>query len=132
MAENAKKSPKIGIVDIPFVVNHTPSVLALRQLQQQNAVAIQQWINGINAQLMQEQNLQNRQNLANVYQSELNKRQQALQVQYAQMAQGIDAELSKVITDVAKQEKLDYVFAKGMVVFGADDITVKVIEAQKK
>ena len=48
------------------------------------------------------------------------------------MAQGIDAELSKVITDVAKQEKLDYVFAKGMVVFGADDITVKVIEAQKK
>ena len=55
-----------------------------------------------------------------------------LQLEYNQKVQGIDVELTKLIADVAKKEHFDYVFAKGIVVYGAEDLTQKVADALKK
>ena len=133
MTTNTKSNqPKIGIVDIPFLVNHTPSVAVLRQEQAQKAQALHQWVNAANAQIAQEQNQENKKALAQKYQLEFNQRQQMLQVEHAQKVQSVDAELTKLIADVAKKEKLDYVFAKGIVVYGGIDITEKVVDALKK
>ena len=123
---------KIAVVDVQFLVNQTPSVLALRAEQQQNALIIQNWINGVNSQLSQIADQNTRNATAQQYQIELNKRQQMLQSQYAMKIQAIDAELSKLISDVANEKKLDYVFAKGMVVFGGTDITEDVAKLLKK
>ncbi|MBQ9034719.1 MAG: OmpH family outer membrane protein [Alphaproteobacteria bacterium] len=123
---------KIAVVDVQFLVNQTPSVLALRAEQQQNASIIQNWINGVNSQLSQIADQNTRNATAQQYQIELNKRQQMLQSQYAMKIQAIDAELSKLISDVANEKKLDYVFAKGMVVFGGTDITEDVAKLLKK
>ena len=65
------------------------------------------------------------------YQLELTQKQQIIQQNHTQKVQVIDASLSKLIADVAKQEKLDYVFAKGTLVFGGQDITQKVADAMK-
>ena len=123
---------KIAVVDVQFLVNQTPAVLALRAEQQQNASIIQNWINGVNSQLSQIADQNTRNATAQQYQIELNKRQQMLQSQYAMKIQAIDAELSKLVSDVANEKKLDYVFAKGMVVFGGTDITEDVAKLLKK
>lgn len=123
---------KIAIVDVQALVNQTPSVWALRSEQQQNASIIQNWVNGVNNQLNQIADQNTRQATAQQYQIELNKRQQMLQNEYALKIQAIDAELSKLVSDVATEKKLDYVFAKGTVVFGGTDITSDVAELIKK
>ena len=63
---------------------------------------------------------------------ELTQRQQMLQLEHNQKIQGIDVELTKLIADIAQKEHFDYVFAKGIVVFGAEDLTQKVANAMKK
>lgn len=123
---------KIAIVDVQALVNQTPSVIALRAEQQNNMAIIQNWVNGVNGQLSQVADLNQRAALTQQYQLELNKREQILQSQYAQKVQAIDAELSKLVSDVATEKKLDYVFAKGMVVFGGTDITADVASRLKK
>lgn len=131
-ASSSLSGAKIAVVDVQALVNQTPSVLALRAEQQQNAAIIQNWVNGVNSQLNQIADQNTRNATAQQYQIELNKRQQALQNQYALKIQTIDAELSKLVSDVAAEKKLDYVFAKGMVVFGGTDITAEVAKRIKK
>lgn len=123
---------KIAVVDVQFLVNQTPAVLALRAEQRQNTSIIQNWINGVNSQLSQIADQNTRNATAQQYQIELNKRQQMLQSQYAMKINAIDAELSKLVSDVANEKKLDYVFAKGTVVFGGTDITEDVAKLLKK
>lgn len=123
---------KIAVVDIQALVSQTPSVLALRQERQNQIAGLQQWVNGANAEINQQTDQNAKAALFQKYQLEFNQRQQMLQTEYVQKVQSIDAELSKLIADVAKKEKLDYVFAKGIVVFGGTDITSKVAEMLKK
>ena len=123
---------KIAVVDVQRLVSQTPSVMALRQERQNQLVGLQQWVNSANAEINQQTDQNTKAALFQKYQQELNQRQQALQSEYAQKVQSIDAELSKLIADVAKKEKLEYVFAKGIVVYGGEDITDKIAEAMKK
>ena len=123
---------KIAVVDIQALVSQTPSVLALRQERQNQIAGLQQWVNGANAEINQQTDQNAKAALFQKYQLEFNQRQQMLQTEYVQKVQSIDAELSKLIADVAKNENLDYVFAKGIVVFGGTDITSKVAEKLKK
>ena len=123
---------KIAVVDVQALVSQTPSVLALREERQNQIAGLQQWVNGANAEINQLTDQNAKAALFQKYQLEFNQRQQMLQTEYAQKVQSIDAELSKLIADVAKQEKLEYVFAKGIVVFGGTDITSKVAELLKK
>lgn len=131
-ASTSLGNAKIAVVDVQALVNQTPSVIALRAEQQNNMAIIQNWVNGVNGQLSQIADQNQRAALTQQYQLELNKREQILQSQYAQKVQAIDAELSKLVSDVATEKKLDYVFAKGMVVFGGTDITADVANRLKK
>ena len=125
-------SAKVAIVDVQALINQTPAVLALRAEQQKNASIIQNWINSVNNQLNQIADQNTRVATAQQYQIELNKRQQMLQSQYATKIQEIDMALSKLVSDVASEKKLDYVFAKNMVVFGGTDITADIAALLKK
>ena len=132
MAAETNKTSKIGIVDVQFLINNTPSVLALRQEQQKNTAELQEWVNKANAEIAKLAKKEEKDNLAQKYRLELTQRQQMLQLEYNQKVQGIDVELTKLIADVAKKEHFDYVFAKGIVVYGAEDLTQKVADALKK
>ena len=123
---------KIAVVDVQSLVSQTPSVMALRQERQNQLVGLQQWVNSANAEINQQTDQNSKAALFQKYQQELNQRQQALQSEYAQKVQSIDAELSKLISDEAKKSGYDYVFAKGIVVFGGTDITENVAKSLKK
>ena len=123
---------KIAVVDIQSLVNQTPSVQALRQERQSQMANLQQWINSANSEINQLTDQAAKSALFQKYQLELNQRQQMLRQDYAQKVQTIDAELSKLIADEAKAAGYDYVFAKGIVVFGGTDITEQVTKSLKK
>ena len=121
--------PSFGVVDVQWLVSHIKEVQILRQEHQANLVALQQWVKAANAEIAAQSVSEDKNSLSQKYQLELNQKQQAMQQSHLQKVQAVDANLSKLIADVAKQEKLDYVFAKGTLVFGGQDITQKVADA---
>ena len=131
-AKSSINTSKIAVVDVQRLVSQTPSGMALRQERQNQLVGLQQWVNSANAEINQQTDQNTKAALFQKYQQELNQRQQALQSEYAQKVQSIDAELSKLISDEAKKSGYDYVFAKGIVVFGGTDITENVAKSLKK
>lgn len=130
--DNKTTALKLGIVNIQALVAQTPAVIALRDAEQAKHVSLQEWVNARNAEIAAVAEEAKKAELTQKYQGELNERQKAMQADYAQHVQAIDADLSKLIADVAKKEKLDYVFNVGSLVFGGKDITPQVLEALKK
>ena len=123
------QTPLFGVVDIQWLVSHIKEVQILRQEHQANLAALQQWVKAANAEIAAQSVSEDKNSLAQKYQQELSQKQQVMQQNHLQKVQAVDANLSKLIADVAKQEKLDYVFAKGTLVFGGQDITQKVADA---
>ena len=123
------QTPLFGVVDIQWLVSHIKEVQILRQEHQANLAALQQWVKSANAEIAAQNMPEDKNSLAQKYQQELSQKQQVMQQNHLQKVQAVDANLSKLIADVAKQEKLDYVFAKGTLVFGGQDITQKVADA---
>lgn len=123
------QTPLFGVVDIQWLVSHIKEVQILRQEHQANLAALQQWVKAANAEIAAQNMPEDKNSLAQKYQQELSQKQQVMQQNHLQKVQAVDANLSKLIADVAKQEKLDYVFAKGTLVFGGQDITQKVADA---
>ena len=121
--------PSFGVVDVQWLVSHIKEVQILRQEHQANLVALQQWVKAANAEIAAQNIPEDKSSLTQKYQLELNEKQQAMQQKHLQKVQAVDANLSKLIADVAKKENLDYVFAKGTLVFGGQDITQKVADA---
>ncbi len=123
------QTPLFGVVDIQWLVSHIKEVQILRQEHQANLAALQQWVKAANAEIAAQSVSEDKNSLTQKYQLELNQKQQAMQQNHLQKVQAVDANLSKLIADVAKKENLDYVFAKGTLVFGGQDITQKVADA---
>ena len=121
--------PSFGVVDVQWLVSHIKEVQILRQEHQANLVALQQWVKAANAEIAAQNMPEDKNSLTQKYQLELNQKQQAMQQNHLQKVKAVDANLSKLIADVAKKENLDYVFAKGTLVFGGQDITQKVADA---
>ena len=121
--------PSFGVVDVQWLVSHIKEVQILRQEHQANLVALQQWVKAANAEIAAQNMPEDKNSLTQKYQLELNQKQQAMQQNHLQKVQAVDANLNKLIADVAKKENLDYVFAKGTLVFGGQDITQKVADA---
>ena len=121
--------PSFGVVDVQWLVDHIKEVQILRQEHQANLAALQQWVKAANAEIAAQNMPEDKNSLSQKYQLELNQKQQAMQQNHLQKVQAVDANLSKLIADVAKKENLDYVFAKGTLVFGGLDITQKVADA---
>lgn len=125
------KDLKFGIVNVQLLVAQAPAVIALREQQQAKQTALQEWVNARNAEIAATEEAKKAE-LTQKYQTELNERQQAMQAEYVKQVQAIDADLNKLIADVAKKEKMDYVFNTGSLVFGGTDITPQAIAALKK
>ncbi|MBQ9034718.1 MAG: OmpH family outer membrane protein [Alphaproteobacteria bacterium] len=120
-------TPKFGIVNVQAVVAQTPGVVDLRNEQEAKRREVQEWINARNAEIAAAEEAKKAE-LTKKYQGELNERQQKMQAEYAQKVQALDANLNKLITEIAEKEHLNYVFNVGSLVFGGMDITSQVLE----
>ena len=127
-----KKSSKIAVVDVQKIVSMSRPVAELRQDMQGQMSNLQAWVNASNAQIEKEGSQEKKDALTKQYQEELMNKQQAIQKDYAEKLQKLDADLTKIIETTAKEEGLGITLVKGSVAAGGTDITDKVIAKLSK
>lgn len=119
---------KVAVVDVQKVVTSYPEVQKLKLEQEKNTAELTEWLKGPNEEIEKIKDKEKKAELANKYAAELNQKKQALQIEYVQKLQQIDAKITDVIKTVANGKGFKMVFTKNSLVVGGEDITEEVIK----
>lgn len=114
---------KIAVVDVNKVVSNSSQVMALKKEQNLKNEELQKWLNTARADVEKQKTQEGKEKLAKKYDSDFQKKQQAIQKDYTDKLQSIDKDISGVIAKTAKDKGYDVVLAKGVVLYGGEDIT---------
>lgn len=114
---------KIAVVDVNKVISSSSQVMALKKEQNLKNEELQKWIATAKADVEKQKTQEGKDKLIKKYDSELVKKQQTIQKDYSNKLQSIDKDISAVIANTAKDKGYDVVLAKGVVLYGGDDIT---------
>jgi Skp family chaperone for outer membrane proteins len=114
---------KIAVVDVNRVVSNSSQVMALKKEQNLKMEELQKWLNTARADVEKQKTQEGKEKLAKKYDSDFVKKQQAIQKDYTDKLQSIDKDISGIIAKTAKDKGYDFVLAKGVVLYGGDDIT---------
>ena len=113
---------KIAVVDVNRVVSNSSQVMALKKEQNLKNEELQKWLNTARADVEKQKTQEGKEKLAKKYDSDFQKKQ-AIQKDYTDKLQSIDKDISGVIAKTAKDKGYDVVLAKGVVLYGGEDIT---------
>ena len=122
---------KVAVVDVQKVVNSSSQVQALKKEQEAKAKDLVAFVEKARKDVAAVTDEKKKKELEDKYNKELNDRKAAMDKNYADKLQAIDASISKQIDTIAKSGKYDLVLAKGVVLNGGNDITDAVIKAVK-
>lgn len=114
---------KIAVVDVNRVVSNSSQVMALKKEQNLKNEELQKWLNTARADVEKQKTQEGKEKLAKKYDSDFQKKQQAIQKDYTDKLQSIDKDISGVVAKTAKDKGYDVVLAKGVVLYGGEDIT---------
>ncbi len=126
MSEESKI--RVAFIDVNFVVNQSKEVQQLRNDQIAKERELKIWLSTVNTDVMKQGTREEQQQLANKYNAEFAQKQQQLKLEYNQKLQEIDRNITNIIAEEAKKLNYDFVFSKGTVLFGGEDITVQIAE----
>ncbi|MBP5698543.1 MAG: OmpH family outer membrane protein [Alphaproteobacteria bacterium] len=118
---------KIAVVDVQRIVNQAQPVVELRQDMQNQMSNLKEWVDASNAEINKESSKDKKDALSKQKGEEFLQKQQAIQRDYAQKLQALDARITKIIETVAKKEGCGITLIKGSVAAGGLDITEKVL-----
>lgn len=119
---------KIAVVDVQQVVNSSAQVQALKKEQQAKSKDIVTFIEKARKDVAATTDVKKKQALEQKYNNELKAKKEAMDKNYSTKLSAIDAAITSKIAEQAKVKNYDIVLAKGVVLYGGDDIT----EAVKK
>ena len=122
---------KIAVVDVPAVVSKSAQIKALQKEQAQKIEDLQKWLKVATADVDKQQTKEGKQKLLKKYNEEYAKKQETISKNYEQKLGAIDKSISSTIAQQAKINGYDVVLAKGVVLYGGDDITESVAKAVK-
>ena len=114
---------KIAVVDVNRVVSNSSQVMALKKEQNLKNEELQKWLTTAKADVEKQKTQEGKEKLIKKYDSDFQKKQQAIQKDYTDKLQSIDKNISGVIAKTAKDKGYDVVLAKGVVLYGGEDIT---------
>ncbi len=121
----------IAIVDVQKVVSSSSQVTALKKEQEMKAKSLMEFIEKARKEVAATTDTKKKAALEEKYSKELNSRKEAIDKAYAEKLKAIDANITKQIETVARNNGYNMILAKGVVLYGGKDITDVVIKAVK-
>ncbi len=122
---------KIAVVDVPAVVSKSAQVKALKKEQATKTAEIQNWLKVATADVEKQKTKEGKEKLIKKYNEEYSKKQLAITKNYEQKLIAIDKSISATIAQQAKASGYDVVLAKGVVLYGGDDLTEAIAKIVK-
>jgi len=122
---------KIGVVDIQEIVSRSSEVNALKQEHNAQIQSLNTIINDAQNAISKETDPQKIVMLQDQYNSEFNRRKEAIDNQYKLKLSSIENNLRNSIVESAKKNNYDFVVAKNVIFLGGDDITEMIIRDMK-
>lgn len=117
---------RIAVVDVQQVVASSNQVKALKKEQQTKTQDLIKYIENARKSVAAVKDEKQKKALEDKYNKELQTKRDALEKDYAKKLSAIDASISKTIETQAKTGGYNLVLAKGVVLFGGQDITESV------
>lgn len=124
-------STRVAVVDVNKVVAGSKQVNALKVEQQNKINSLRSFVATAKQNVSKEKDATKKKALEAKYNKELQNKTAAIEKEYAQKLQAIDANISNVISVSAKAKGYNLVLAKGVVLYGGTDITADVIKSVK-
>lgn len=117
------KSQEIAVVDVPYIVDKSEQVIALRETQEAKAMEISKWLDDIQNEIQKESDSEKRESLLQAYKSQFEAKKTEIAQQYNEKLHEVDQNITKTITDEAKKRGYKLVLPKGLAIYGGVDIT---------
>lgn len=122
---------KVAVVDVSQVVSSSAQVKALKAEQQKKATEMGNFIDKARKDVASVSDEKKKKALETKYTKELQTKREKLEKDYTAKLTAIDSNISKTIETQAKAKNYDVVLAKGVVLYGGDDITADIIKTVK-
>lgn len=122
---------KVAVVDLAAVVSNSAQVKALQADQNAKAQELNQWLQNAQNDVNKQKDEEKKNEVLQKYNAEFAQRREVLAQQYTQALQRIDADITQTIVDEAKKLGYTLVLAKGVTIYGGDDITEQVAKVVK-
>jgi Skp family chaperone for outer membrane proteins len=119
----SNSTSNIAVIDVNKVVSQSSQVMALKKEQNLKMEELQKWLEVAKADVDKQQTAEGKAKLVKKYDADYAKKQQAIQKDYTTKLQSIDKDITSVITKEAEEKGYEVVLAKGVVLYGGDDIT---------
>ena len=122
---------KVAVVDVPQVVASSAQVQALKKEQQAKAQDVIKYIEKARKDVAATTDETKKKALEEKYNKELATKREAIEKEYTTKLQAIDKNISSKINEKAKAGSYNVVLAKGVVLYGGDDITADIVKMVK-
>ncbi len=122
---------KVAVVDVPQVVNASAQVQALKKEQQNKANEIVKFIEKARKDVATITDASKKKEAEDRYTKELQAKKDKMDKDYADKLKAIDTSISKQIEAQAKLDGYNVVISKGVVLYGGEDITEKIMKVVK-
>lgn len=121
----------IAVVDVQKVVASSSQVKALKADREAKIKDLASFVQTARTNVAKETNAEKKKALEAKYNKELNAKRDAIQKDYAKKLANIDKSISATIAQKAKAANYSMVIAKGVVLYGGQDITNEIAKVVK-
>lgn len=122
---------KVAVVDVPQVVNASAKVQALKKEQQAKSDEIIKFIENARKDVSGITDAAKKKSAEEKYTKELQAKKEKMDKEYAEKLKAIDTSISQQIAAQAKLDGYNMVLSKGIVLYGGEDITSKIMKVVK-
>ena len=122
---------KVAVVGVQQVVASSAQVKALKKEQQAKTEEVIKYIDKARKDVASVSDEKKKKALEDKYNKELVTKRETLEKDYATKLQAIDKNISSTIETQAKAKNYNVVLAKGVVLYGGDDITADIVKIVK-
>ena len=122
---------KVAVVDVQQVVASSAQKKALKKEQQAKMKEVVSFVEKARKEVAATTDVKKKQALEEKYNKELVTKRETLEKDYATKLQAIDKNISSTIETQAKAKNYNVVLAKGVVLYGGDDITADIVKIVK-